>query len=223
MASGIRISIRADISRIQRDLDRFASKQVPFATAQAINAIARRVQAGEQRAIEDEFTTATPFTVKSVAVQTARKSSPEATIYLRDVAAQYLAPFIDGGVHHLSGRALLNPKDVQLNQYGNIPRGKLQSLKGKPGVFIGTIVTKRGERISGVWQRPTPIAVGKSGKPKVNRFANTTGHLKLLIRFGDALPVHQHLPWYETGRRIINQFWRVEFAVALRRAMASAK
>lgn len=224
MASGVTISVRADVKGLTAKLNNLARKQIPFATAQAINATAKRVQAAEQQEIKDTFDRPTPFTVKSVGVKLARKSDPTAIIFIKDVAAEYLAPYIDGGVHHLSGRALLNPKDILLNQYGNIPKGKLQALKGMPGIFIGTVVTKSGQHINGVWQRPfTGATKTVRGKIKAPRGANTTGHLKLLIRFGDALPVKEHLPWGETARRIVNANFKQDFDAAMAKALATAK
>src|SRR5260363_388069 len=49
--------------------------------------------------------------------------------------------------------------------------------------------TKRGERMGGVWQRPYLRPNPKRrGRSKVPAGSNTTGRLKLLVRFGDALP-----------------------------------
>jgi hypothetical protein len=80
-------------------------------------------------------------------------------------------------------------------------------------VFIGTIATKSGQKISGVWQRP--IAV--KGK------AAHTGALKLLIRFGDALPVKEHLGWGAKAEQVVHRWFKAEFDAAFRKALATAK
>jgi hypothetical protein len=218
------IDVRSNLKEITQGLDDFTKKQIPFATATALTTLARMAQQEEKRVIETLFPTATPFTIGSVAVIPARKNVPIATLFMRDIAAAYLEPYVDGGPHHLNSRALLNPKNVALNQYGNIPKGKLASLKGMPDVFVGTIKTKSGQSISGVWQRPYLRPAGaKRGKGRVPKRANTTGKLNLLIRFGDALPVTQHLPWRETAQKVIDANFQPVFRAALARAMATAR
>ncbi len=39
---------------------------------------------------------------------------------------------------------MLAPRAVGLNQYGNLPKSKLASLRAKPNVYIGPIKTKSG-------------------------------------------------------------------------------
>jgi len=51
----------------------------------------------------------------------------------------------------------------------------------------GTVKTKRGEITGDVWQRPH---IGSNQKMK-NKSRLATGRLKLLIRFGKALPVRR--------------------------------
>lgn len=67
--------------------------------------------------------------------------------------ASYLEPFEFGEEHKLSGSALLNPKDIKLNKYGNLPRNKLSQLKAKIGDVGG---------VNAVWQRKKPKT--KKGK-----------------------------------------------------------
>lgn len=214
------ISVRVDVKELTRNLGYLADKQIPFATAQALNALGAIVKETETQNIKATFPTATPFTQNAVAVLKASKSNPTVTILVKDRTARYLNPYEVGGVHVLNSRALLNPKNVTLNQYGNIPKGKLAALKAMPGVFVGTVKTKAGP-ISGVWQRPTPAPIGK-GK-KMPRGANTTGKLKLLIRFGDALPVKQRLHYQSKAKAIVAANFAPCFNAAMARALASAK
>ena len=228
------ISVQSNVNEISKKLGALAYKQVPFATATALTAIARLVQAGETRGLKETFKKASPFTMKSVRVIPARKSNLTATVFVMDKAAQYLDPYESGGVHRLSGKALLNPKDIPLNQYGQLSKGVLAKLKARPDVFIGPVKTKKGV-INGVWQRPylrgadatkgLSVAMRKKlrGQGLQRRGANTTGHLKLLIRFGNALPVNQRLGYRDRATRIVNANFNREFGAAMARAIASAK
>jgi hypothetical protein len=151
-------------------------------------------------------------------------------VYIKDIAAQYLKPFEDGGAHFLGGkRGLLVPINAATNQYGNLSRGTLAKLKGRPDVFVGAVKTKSGESINGVWQRVATKSVisarvsGRGGKQVRLRKLNDTEHLKLLIRFSDPKSVRQHLGWGRTAQATVRSFWRRDFDAAMRKAMASKK
>jgi len=228
MQSPIRISVQSDLDALTRRLNDFERKQLPFASAQALTAVAKRVQAAEKAALPQVFDRPTPFTVNSIGVKAAKKNTQEALVFVKDIAAAYLAPYEFGGTHKLigSGKTWLNPKDMALlNQYGNFSRTALKRLEGRPDIFVGTIKTASGESIGGVWQRPTDVkAIKRSGKRGVAmRGANKTSHLRLLIRFGDAQPVKQHLDFGKRGREVVASTYRAEFAAAFAKALATAR
>ncbi|STI23609.1 Uncharacterised protein [Escherichia coli] len=147
-------------------------KQIPFATAQAMTKVVRQIEAAQKTAFEQNLDNPTPFTVKSVGSVGARKNSLRAKVFVRDTAAGYLEPFEFGGAHKLNGGALLNPKDIKLNKYGNLPRNKLSQLKAKPNVFIGDV-----GGVNAVWQRKKPKT--KKGKKRAKRSPNGTRRDKI--------------------------------------------
>ncbi|HLN25017.1 MAG TPA: hypothetical protein VK558_13660 [Patescibacteria group bacterium] len=231
----VTISVKSDVKALQRALTDFAKKQIPFATANALNAVAKRVQAAGTKQILRVLPTATPFTQKSVKVRAARKSNLTAVVYMGDITASYLEPFEFGGKHSLgTKRGLLVPKNVAVNQYGNLAKNKLETLKGRQDIFVGAVTTKGGV-VNGVWQRVTDTsrasllnAKGKrlKGLNRAMKDKDTgkmVGHLKLLIRFEDALPVKQRLGYFETARSIVDKTFKGELAMGLRKAMASAR
>jgi hypothetical protein len=114
-------------------------KQIPFATAQALTSVARQIVAAEKTAFQRKLENPTPFTVNSVKSSGARKDNLTAKIFVMNTAAGYLEPFEFGGQHKLNGQTLLNPKDIKLNKYGNLPRNKLSQLKAKSDVFVGEL------------------------------------------------------------------------------------
>lgn len=227
----IKIDARSAVTRLSRDLDDFARKQVPYATALAINDIGAQVLKAEVDRIKEVFPTATPFTLKSVRLAKANKYNLTARVFVQDIAARYLAPYDGGGVHFLNSRALLNPKDIRTNQYGNLPRNALATLKGRADVFVGPVTTKSGV-INGVWQR-VPVAktapkvrtvrYGKRGSAPVKAAAASSTTLKLLIRFGDALPVKEHLDWGDTAQEIFDAGFNRAFAIGFAKALQSAR
>src|SRR5476649_251163 len=125
------ISIRSNLKEISRSLGAFAQTQLPFASALAITALAKRVQGEQTKAFTRVFDRPTPFTLKAIGVKAARKTDLVATVFVKDIAASYLAPYEFGGVHKLNGKAMLVPKGAPTNQYGNLPKNLLERLKGR--------------------------------------------------------------------------------------------
>lgn len=220
------LSIRSNISKVERDLDDLAGKQLPYAQALAVNALAGLVQTAERQQMKDTFDGVTPFTLGGVKISKGRKSDPTATIYLGDIAEQYLAPYISGGRHFLGRkRGILNPKNVNVNRYGNLAAGKLAALKSRSDVFVGRIKTKDGKTINGVFQRGNFVKKGRApkGSPRGTARPEYKSRLKILIRFGDSLEVTQHLDWYGIAQQILDRNVGNELDIAMKAALATAR
>lgn len=199
-------------------------KQIPFATAQAMTAVVRKIEDAQKVAIQRNLDNPTPFTVKSVRSKGARKTDLKAKVFVMNTAAAYLEPFETGGVHKLNGSALLNPKDIKLNKYGNLPRNKLSSLKSKENTFIGDI-----SGVNGVWQRKK-AKKGKKGRKRLQRSPNGTRRdrkkqpmPKLLIRFGDALPVEPVLGYQDRAMKMTQALLPQEINRAIAEAIRTAR
>lgn len=212
----------ADLKDLSNQL-KSLSKQIPFAAATALTSVARKIQAAEKKGLSRKLENPTPFTVNAVGSTAARRDTLTARVFVKDVAASYLEPFEFGGVHKLNGRALLNPKNIKLNKYGNLTRNKLAQLKAKPNVFIGDI-----DGVNGVWQRKK--GNGGKGKKRRKRSANGTRREpkkrpmpKLLIRFGDALPVQPTLGYFARAEAMAGGLLQSELNVAIKAAMESAR
>ncbi|EMM9997470.1 hypothetical protein LLI29_003113 [Morganella morganii] len=199
-------------------------KQIPFATAQAMTAVVRKIEDAQKVAMQRNLDNPTPFTVKSVRSKGARKTDLKAKVFVMNTAAAYLEPFEIGGVHKLNGSALLNPKDIKLNKYGNLPRNKLSSLKSKENTFIGDI-----SGVNGVWQRKK-AKKGKKGRKRLQRSPNGTRRdrkkqpmPKLLIRFGDTLPVEPVLGYQDRAMKMTQALLPQEINRAIAEAIRTAR
>ncbi|KFK94579.1 MULTISPECIES: hypothetical protein [unclassified Serratia (in: enterobacteria)] len=199
-------------------------KQVPFATARALTSVARKIADAQKTAFQRHLDNPTPFTVNSVKSVGARKSNLVAKVFVMDKAASYLEPFEFGGQHKLNSQALLNPKNIKLNKYGNLTRSKMAQLKAKPDVFIGKVGDS-----NGVWQR-VKAKKGKKGKKRRKRSANGTRQErikapapKLLIQFGDALPVTPTLGYMQRAQTMATALMQTELSKAMREALRTAK
>ncbi|KWR88779.1 hypothetical protein [Cupriavidus sp. IDO] len=203
------ISVRFDVKALNKQLDALAVKQLPFATAQAINAVAKKLQAAERENMAKVLDKPTPFTLNSVSVKLANKSSLTAMVYVKDIAAAYLLPYEAGGPNKLNARALIKPVGQKVNQYGNLPRTTVKRLAAKKNVFIGKVKTSAGE-VDGVWQRSKATRGKKAG-------------LKLLVKFQDAHEAKQRLGYQDLARKVVGASFRRELGAALARAVATAK
>jgi len=157
------ISVQSNLRQVQRQFGAFIDKQLPFATATALTALGKHVQADEKKQFNRVLDRPTPFTLNAVGVKAARKSDLRAVVYVKDKAAGYLAPYESGDVQKVNGRAVLNPKASPVNQYGNLPRNLIARLKGRTDVFIGPVKTKGGEVINGCMATGHTCAAQRQG------------------------------------------------------------
>lgn len=208
----MQIEIRTDVKTWARGMDAWRKKQIPFALSLALTSTAGRVGQAWQAEMRQDLDRPTPFTLNSVRVIGARKTRLISTIFVMDKAGAYLEPFVVGGRHFLGAKkGLLNPKNVPLNAYGNLTKGKLKSLKAKAGVFVGPVKLRSGQVVNGVWQRR-----GGKGQPSGPR------GLQLLIRFTDPQEVKQRLRFAEVAEKTVRAHFEAEFAKALKHALATA-
>ena len=212
------MSTLKDLSRQLKQLQ----KQIPFATAQAMTSVVRDIAAAQKVALGRKLESPTPFTVNSVGSAGARKNNLRAKVFVRDVAAEYLEPYEFGGEHKLNSQALLNPKNIKLNKYGNMPRNKLSQLKAKPNAFVGEV-----NGVDAVWQRRKPK---KAKKKRARRSANGTRRPKrkqrapkLLVRFGDALPVTPVLGYMDRSKAMAEALMPAALSRAIADAIKTAK
>jgi hypothetical protein len=212
----MQISLKGDLKALTKGFSDLRKRQIPFAAAQAVTAVARKVAQAETEQLSKTFTKPTPFTQHAFRVRGASKSNLTATVYALDKQAAYLASYLNGGLQFLgSKQAILTPVKIPLNAYGNIPKGKLQSLKGQADFFIGEI-----HGIYGLWQRMKPPS---SGAKRRRGFIVQKPHLRLLIDFTKPRPVTQRLPYDQVATKVISSSFQHEFEAAFARAMATAK
>ncbi|WP_028210768.1 hypothetical protein [Paraburkholderia mimosarum] len=224
----LEISFKANVDAVTLKLDRLAREQIPYAEARAVTQLAKLAAQAERKAIPEVFESPTPFTVGSVAVEPARKGLPIARVYVRDKAAQYLAPYEYGGVQYLGKKpADLVPVAAAANKYGNLPRGMIAKYLARPDVFIGPVPTKAGP-LYGVWQRPAKVVAlkfGRRGKaPKLaDKLANVGTEMKLLVAFHPPVETRKRIGFSDRARTVALANFDKVFGRELAKAMATAR
>ena len=234
----ITLNFQSNIDQFSRHMSKVAFQQIPFATAQALNALAVLAKAAEVVNETKVLDRPRPFTTGSIRITKATKKSQEAVVWMMDIAANYLRPYQFGGTNVLNSKALLKPIAAasSLDQYGNLPRNFLRSMRGRSDIFIGTVQTSRGP-VDGVWQRATDAGAAKptrqtvnakTGKVIVRKVAGFTPmhkgrKLRLLIKFADPHPVRQNLDWFGVAQRTVTRAFNREFGKAMAKAVATAR
>jgi hypothetical protein len=206
------IKIKSNIEEFTKELERDMLSQVQFATSLTVNTLAKGVVQAEKDEIEKDFPTATPFTRNAISFIPSTKTKLFATVFVKDIQERYLEPYTDGGMSIPAGPsniAMLTPKGIQLNSYGNIPFGKIQSLKGGGNVFTGTIKTKSGNKIGGVFERLHGIKGGQ--------------RLKILVRFSDPHPVKEIFEFEQRATEYVEKNVEDVWQQSILRALATMK
>lgn len=207
------ISVRTNVKDVSKQLDYLAFKELPFAVALAVNSMGKKIIEMERANFKNTFDRPTPFTMSALGMIPAVKNRPIAVVFVKDIQAQYLMPYEFGGKAipaKPGNRAMLNPKGITVNQYGNIPYMKVRTLlgldlndpkkrskmsparvktlqKNQKMYFIGK-VQRGGQSINGLWKR----LPGHKG-------------LKLMFKFTDPVTVKQHLDYHARAAAIVDK------------------
>jgi hypothetical protein len=123
------ITVRIEgIDQLRRRLGDQA-KQVSFAASKALNATAKKVAEAMPAEIEKAIDKPTPFTKRGVRIlKYANKATLTATVGFMDAQAKYMIWQIEGGTRQAGAAGLKLPGAVNLNEFGNIPRGLIAQL-----------------------------------------------------------------------------------------------
>lgn len=227
----IAVSVRGDMKAMQKAFVDLRGKQVPFATALALTTLAKGVQAAEADEIDKTFDKATPFTRNAIAIVPATKLKPVAVVFPKDVQAAYLAPYVAGGDRSLgSKKGMLVPIGAATNQYGNLNRGQLARIKGKPNVFVGAVTfRKSGKTVRGVWQR-SAVKAGERRDGERGTRGDSQGKvggvrstLKLLVEFEDTTAVRKRFNFEGRARRYLRANTASAFNAAMTKALSTAR
>ena len=215
--------MRADVAAFARQLDDVMRRQLPFAVARALTETAKKAADAERDEMRRSLDRPTPFTLRAIAVRPATKANQTAVVYIQPLQAAYLAPVIRGGQQALGDkRAILSPKNVRLDAYGNIPRGLLARLRARPDILIGVVTFADGRRIDGVWQLP-PGETRGGGRTGRGITGGRRKGWKLLIRFADPVKISARYRFGAASTATARREFPSELRAAMAQAVATAR
>ncbi len=216
----MQITVKADFSKVDALLDG-TIKQVPFATARALTATAKAVEAAEKAEIRQVFDNPVPFTQRGVGITPATKQKLVAVVFLKREQAAYLDAQIKGGARRRRPFEAQFSKEqgqpvpsavpgagATLNQFGNLTKAQIARLgRQAKGRKQNVFVPKPGDRLPpGVYQR------------------QQDGSVKPVLVFTKApAKYRKRFDFYGVARKTVRATWSRNFATSLRNAIRTAR
>lgn len=124
---GIRLSVEFDGAGLRRKLENI-QKQTRFAAAKALTQTAAAVKAAVPDELDRVLDRPVPFTKRGLYIRAARRDNLQAEVGFMPKQAEYMRYQIAGGVRSPGRGGLKLPSAIQLNEFGNIPKGTITQL-----------------------------------------------------------------------------------------------
>lgn len=211
-----------------------AGKQVVFAAAVALTRTARAVKEAVPARMDQELDRPTPFSKGGLYVKAARRESLTAEVGFMTRQAAYMKYQIAGGVRSGGARGIKLPGNIELNTFGNIPKGTIDKLKAAAqNGTLSSVLARRlgaGNRRKGAapiqlfFGKPTGRGWEKAPMGIWRRIPGTPGKLVPVIMFEDTPARYQ--PKFKFGRlgeEVVRREWERQFSTALDQAMRTAR
>tara|TARA_R100001460_G_scaffold40724_1_gene76023 strand:- start:48 stop:635 length:588 start_codon:yes stop_codon:yes gene_type:complete len=195
----MKVNVKDNIKEVTKWTTSVQKKQIPFATANAINQTLFQTRKVMMKQTQQKLDNPTPFTVKSYLVDKAKKTKLSGMLFIREAAEKYLKFQIDGGTRTSGKKFSIPTSNAKLNKYGNII-GKRTGLVKKKNQFLRTI-----NGITGVWERQKD---------------NT---LKLIIALKNSANYRPKLPFYTIAEKYAASRFNKNFINAMNKALKTAK
>lgn len=234
----MQITVSTDSSAIRRLLQG-AEKQARFATALALTRTAQDVRLAIPQALEQVFDRPTTFTKRGTYVKMARRDSLVSEVGFRGIQSRYLRLQAEGGTYTPGPAGIRLPGNIQLNAFGNIPRGLIDKLKAAAdnGQLSAAIARRLGASGRRKDQRGKPLQLfygkpqgkGWEGAPlgiwrRVPGVAGGPGKLIPVIVFEDTpARYRKRLDMEQIAMPVVQRVFERHLAAALRQSIGSAK
>jgi hypothetical protein len=211
-------------------------KQVRFGAALALTRLAGKVKDAMPAVMDQELDRpTTPFSKRGWFVRRATPATLTAIVQLMDRQASYLRWQIAGGVRQAGPRGIKLPGNIQLDTFGNIPRGVIAKLKaaaqdGRLGAALAKRINAHGNRRKGAAPlqlflgRPTGRGWKKAPMGIWRRIPGSPGKLIPIVVFEDSPAKYRpRFRPQEAAREIVARRWADEFSASLADALRTAR
>jgi hypothetical protein len=204
----MQLKFTSNVDQLQKRINLIATSQLPYVVSLALNRTAIAAKDAVQARMKDVFDKPVDFTVNAAAIRYANRSNLVAFVFVKEKQAGYLKRQEAGGTRTPENTAgagkksfLIPIKDnVDLNQFGNLSRNKVKSLKTRKDVFVGNV-----HGHGGIYQRLD------------------NGKLKMLIAFENRSEYKKNLNFKKTVNAVAFANLKKNFQDAWSSALASYK
>lgn len=219
----VELSVEVNGLKEVQAMIRGMEKQLPFATATALTKTAQDVREDLKQQISYDLDQPTPFTVRGITMQSAKKARLWSSVFVKNIQSEYLFYAVEGGTQ---GK-MIQPANIRLNKYGNIPRNKLRKLLARPDVFYATI-----KGITGIWQRgsvrgnrfTTQVKSYRGPRKQTGyEFRNKGRNVRLLAVKDQRVRYKERFDFYGHATRQFDRVWQRNFDAALDHALKTAR
>ncbi|MGF7210092.1 hypothetical protein GGE65_004695 [Skermanella aerolata] len=189
------------------------ARQIPYAVSKAVNGVAKDAAAAATASIPVKFDKPNAFTQKAVSYTPATKSSPTATVFVKDAQASYLRFQEEGGTRTPEPKKpVLFPEAVRLNASGNIPRGSIQRSKRAGLMFEAKPGDSRTAHLKpGLYLRPN-VKGNKRGKAP-----------KLMVSVGKQAQYRPRFGFADTVKQAVYTNFQKRLEEAVEHALKTAR
>ena len=228
--------IKVEIQGLQATMARLGNqaKQVRYATAVALTRTARKVADAMPAAMERDLDRPTPFTKRGLFVQYATKANLTAVVGFKDRQAGYMKYQITGGTRQPTARGIKLPGNIELNSFGNIPKGMIDKLKkaAQDGSLSKTLTRRLGVGDRRKGAAPIQLFYGKPvgrGWEKApmgiwRRIPGKPGKLVPVVVFEDTpAKYRKRFDFHKEAGRVVGREWARQFSAAFADAMRTAR
>lgn len=229
------------VEQVRAELDK-AKKQIPFASALAINNTAHLVMDEIKREMASVFDRPTNWTLNSMRVVPAKKDHLEASVWVKDQAggkaaapAQWLRPQIEGGQRQdkgsesklrrqgvlPAGKYILPGNGVGLDRFGNISRGTMRKVLTGINSNAAQASSTGKKRKGGRKNKYFVLGQGANAIGIAERMGKDS--ISMVLKFGRLPSYSRRLDFYAIGQRVVDKHLVAEFEKAIAYALRTAK
>lgn len=203
----MRVNIKSNIKEVTKGMSSMQKKQIPFATAMAINATlgigkgntGKKLDKVLGQQMDQKLNNPTPATKKAFYRLRATKTNLTGVLGFKDWAAKYMQYQIEGGTRSSGKKFAIPTSNAKLNKYGNIPNKR------------AGVVKKKNQKIMTI--------KGMTGVYEVHKDRT----LKLIVAFKNSATYRAKFPFYKIAEGYVNNNFPKNFIKEMNKALKTAK
>ena len=218
------ISLRSDLVKLTKNLSKIQKKQIPFATKNALNAVAFSARSVVMNQLKIKLDRPTTQFVKSVRVAKATKQNLISKVgFAGDIGksnwaetpAHIMSYHIYGGTRLPIKKTIAVPtKHQKKNKYGNLGRSKIKQYLGdKDRFFSGVPKGIKGEKNAGIWQR----------MPRNSKRKKKSGNIRMLVAWEPQGEYEKRFPMKLIVEKDVSKMFPKIFDKQLKNALTTAR